>query len=204
VSPAFDHPKIPYRETFVAEKLRAGSLRHQLRRETLIGFCQITPGLHRLDYMSVSVDGTHWSPPNCPACLQVAEKINQFFNTSVWPHQLSVLRLSVLRRTSVILVPSEELNASDTHASVATLTARILALPFFGLEDSSGLDRNGGDDPDNEKAQYFQLAKIKFPQNLWISLLITASGYRPDQPKLRLPADRPKNRQRKIRILAAF
>jgi hypothetical protein len=133
-----------------------------------------------------------------------AEKINQFFNTSVWPHQLSVLRLSVLRRTAVALVPGEELNASDTHASVATLTARILGLIFLGLDDSSGLDRMAATDPDKEKAQYFQLAKSKFPQNLWISLLITGSGCQADQPKLRLPADRPKNRQRKVRILAAF
>jgi hypothetical protein len=204
VSPAFDHPKIPYRETFVAEKLRAGSLRHQLRRETTIGFCQITPGLHRLDYMSVSVDGTHWSPPNCPACLQVAP------NDDVCSQRK--LTSSLTRASGRInyqyfvaqRVPGEELNASDTHASVATLTARILGLLFLGLDDSSGLDRRAATDPDKEKAQYFQLAKSKFPQNLWISLLITGSGCQADQPKLRLPADRPKNRQRKVRILAAF
>jgi hypothetical protein len=63
VRSAFDHPKVTHGASFVTEKVRPESLRHQLRRETSLIWFQITPSLHRLDHMSVSVNRSHRFPP---------------------------------------------------------------------------------------------------------------------------------------------
>jgi hypothetical protein len=68
VRPPLDHPKVTHGDSFVAEKVRAEGLRHQLWRETPLIFFQITPSLYRLDHMSVRVDRSHRPPPLAVTC----------------------------------------------------------------------------------------------------------------------------------------
>jgi hypothetical protein len=59
VRAALDHPEIAHGDSFVTEKFLSGSLLHQLRRETSLIRFEVTPGLHRLNHMRVSIDRSH-------------------------------------------------------------------------------------------------------------------------------------------------
>ena len=63
VGAPLDHPEVAYGGAFVAAKLRAEALCHQLRRKAPLVVVEITPSLHRLDHVRVSVDRSHRFPP---------------------------------------------------------------------------------------------------------------------------------------------
>ena len=60
---ALDYPEVAHGNTFVTAQFRAEALRHQLRRKPAFVVFEIAPSLHRLDHMSVGVNGSHQLSP---------------------------------------------------------------------------------------------------------------------------------------------